>query len=838
MPKKSKRRKKRKSDPLSEAKALIKKARKKTTTLNLSGLSLTKLPKSIRKLTKLEDLDISNNQLTEFPKSITQLRELQILGLHDNKLTELPESISLLTKLRKLFLLNNHLAVLPESIGRLTQLESLCLDNNKLAELPKSLKDLKALNELFLHVNETLQLPVEVLGPTWSECNNSETKPTKPTKILDFYFRVKRPLNEAKLIVVGRAGVGKTSLVKQLLTSNRRVFDPMFTPNGGVFNPNEPKTEGIEISEWKFSINGKEDITLNIWDFGGQEIMHATHQFFLTKRSLYLLVLTGREEVEDADAEYWLKLIKSYGDESPIIVVLNKISEYAFDINSRSLKAKYPAIRSFIKTDCKDGTNIADLRQTIMRETGNLEHLGDAFPENWFVIRDALVRTKKNYLSFVDYRAICERYGEAKKEAQEGLLGYLHNLGSMLCYKDDPRLQDTHVLNPRWVTTGIYKILNSKLLKEQKGEIWLGNLDTILLPGEGYPSDKHRFICDLMKKFDLCFNFPEDDTHYLIPELLDKEEPKETQKFNPVECLNFQYHYPVLPEGLLPRFIVRTHALSEGSPRWRTGVILKFELCIGLVKADVQDKRVFISISGPTAARRRLLAIIRSNFEHIHRDIRNLQPKEMVPLPNYPDVVVSYDKLMALEHDKFAKTQEYANGRIIELDVQELLNGVELEEIRKKPRTKRDAVRLFYSYSHKDESLRSELETHLTLLKRQGLIEDWHFHQIEAGEKMEEKIYEKLEQAEIILLLVSADFLNSKNCKTEMTRALARHDKNEARVIPVIVRESNWKDEPFSNIQVLPKQGVAVTSWPDKHVAWRDVSEGIARVVNEIRKKQ
>lgn len=108
--------------------------------------------------------------------------------------------------------------------------------------------------------------------------------------------------------------MGKTSLV------NRLVLDQ--------FNRDEKKTEGIKTTVWPLELGGKEKVRLNIWDFGGQEIMHATHQFFLTQRSLYLLVLNGREGGEDADAEYWLKLIESFGGGSQVIVVLNKVQEH------------------------------------------------------------------------------------------------------------------------------------------------------------------------------------------------------------------------------------------------------------------------------------------------------------------------------------------------------------------------------------------------------------------------------------------------------------------------------------------------------------------------------
>jgi len=198
-------------------------------------------------------------------------------------------------------------------------------------------------------------------------------------------------LNEAKLILVGRGAVGKTSIVQRLVDDR--------------FDPNEKKTEGIQITEWPLRLHDYEDIQLHIWDFGGQEIMHATHQFFLTQRSLYLLVLNGREGGEDADADYWLKLITSFGGDSPVIVVLNKIKEHPFDLNRLALQQKYPLIRGFIKTDCADGTGIIELRKAIERETDHLEDLRAAFPASWFTIKDQLARRRCSVLWSVTSKA-------------------------------------------------------------------------------------------------------------------------------------------------------------------------------------------------------------------------------------------------------------------------------------------------------------------------------------------------------------------------------------------------------------------------------------------------
>lgn len=724
---------------------------------------------------------------------------------------------------------------MPEAIGQLTQLKTLALGGNKLTALPESVVDLKSLQRLRLHGNEGLNLPVEVLGPTLAE-SNSQNPGANPADILAYYFRTRsgpRPLNEAKLILVGRGAAGKTSIVNRLVDN--------------VFKP-ESKTKGIKITEWKLVLNGNEDVRLNVWDFGGQEIMHATHQFFFTQRSVYLLVLNGREGGEDADAEYWLKLIESFGGDSPVIVVLNKINEHAFDVNRRGLQQKYPFIRDFIKTDCKNRTGIDQLDKAIQRETDRLEHLRDDFPASWFTVKDRLAGMKKNFLSFDEYREECAQLGEEDPKAQESLAFYLNSLGIALNFRDDPRLQDTHVLNPRWVTNGIYKLLNSDKLEKQKGEIHLGDLSTIL-DSKQYPKKMHRFLFDLMRKFELCFSFPDDDTHYLIPELLDKQEPAETADFKIEECLNFQYHYPVLPEGLLPRFIVRTHALSEGLPRWRTGAIMKFEGCHALVKADVQDKKIFVSIKGPAASRRRLLTVIRSDFERINRDIKNLQPQEMVPIPDYPNVPVSYQKLLGMEAQGIDRFHEFVGDKVIEVEVADLLNGVRPEPAGQEFefREFRERVSagfpgkptLFISYSHKDEGLRADLDSRLKIMQASGWIDVWHDRSIVGGDDWKNKIDENLERADIILLLVSTDFIASDYCmRVETKAALERHHKGEAVVVPIILRPCKWKGTELSELQFLPKDGLPVTQWADKDLAWLDVEEGIERVVKERRKQR
>jgi len=149
------------------------------------------------------------------------------------------------------------------------------------------------------------------------------------------------------------------------------------------------------------------------------------------------------------------------------------------------------------------------------------------------------------------------------------------------------------------------------------------------------------------------------------------------------------------------------------------------------------------------------------------------------------------------------------------------------------------AIRLFYSYSHKDEKLREQLVNHLSLLKRRGVISNWFDRRIGAGTEWKDQIDRNIELAQIILLLVSPDFLASHYCyDIEMTCAMQRHKNKEARVIPVILRPCDWPDAPFGVLQALPKDAKPVTTWSNRDEAWLDISQGIRLACQEIQQVQ
>ncbi len=143
-------------------------------------------------------------------------------------------------------------------------------------------------------------------------------------------------------------------------------------------------------------------------------------------------------------------------------------------------------------------------------------------------------------------------------------------------------------------------------------------------------------------------------------------------------------------------------------------------------------------------------------------------------------------------------------------------------------------MKIFYSYSHKDECMRDQIENHLTLLKDQGYIDEWHDRKIQAGQKIHEEIDIHLETSDIILLLLSPDFLASSECKNEMYKALELKKKNDTIVIPVIVRPCAWKDEEnISDLQAIPTDGKPITQWENEDKAFLDIYDKIKNIIKK-----
>jgi len=150
-----------------------------------------------------------------------------------------------------------------------------------------------------------------------------------------------------------------------------------------------------------------------------------------------------------------------------------------FQVNRRALQEKYPFIRAFVETDCKPKAKngIPELRQAIESALATMEHVRADFPAGWFQIKEKLAEMKEPFISFAEYRKICAGLGENDAKAQEQLAGFLNALGIALNFRGDQQLCEETVLNPHWITEGVYQIITSQALAERQGETSAGGLD-------------------------------------------------------------------------------------------------------------------------------------------------------------------------------------------------------------------------------------------------------------------------------------------------------------------------------------------------------------------------
>jgi internalin A len=691
--------------------------------LNLSKNALSQLPDIIGNLHQLEDLFISENKLEKLPENIGNLSNLRILLAGDNELSFLPESIQFMENLLLLDVGCNRFEFFPPQIFKLKRIEALILggdfyvafskseektisvtgidvntdhyvlkkgeyyqDKRSFKEIPSDIASLKTLKRLDLSWGQVKSLPVELKDLKLKYLVLFQTElglPPEilkqyfnPSAILSFYFdRINRPrktLNESKILIIGQGSVGKTSLVRRITENN--------------FDSSQSKTDGISIKHWQVenkleSENRQSQIKLNIWDFGGQEIMHATHQFFFTKRSLYILVLDSRLTQEENRVEYWLKTIQSFGGESPVLLIGNKIDQHPIDIDRTGLQKKYPNIIAILETSAATGAGIDELKAAIVEQVNNLPHVRDLLPENWFTVKTELESLGRNinFIAHDKYLELCKENEIEDEISQHTLIGFLHDLGIVIYFQDDRRLSELGILNPLWVTNGVYKILNSQSLFKNKGVLTVSMLDDILNLPE-YPRGKRLFIVDMMKKFELCYDIEPDKT-FLVPDLLPKDEPAEL-KFNGVPA--FEYAYPVLPSSVITRFIVRMNQKIDDGLVWRTGVVLKIGNNTALVKADIEDRKIIIAIDGLEHTRRDALSAIRTHLDDIHNSIKGLNPEKFVPVPGADKAKpLPYSYLLMLEAKGIEILPVQDGDRLVEVNIRQVLSGVESEAQRK-----------------------------------------------------------------------------------------------------------------------------------------------------------
>lgn len=586
------------------------------------------------------------------------------LGLHTEDWRNLAPLLDL-SRLEALNLRGNALDGLPE-LEKMPRLRYLDLCNNQLTEfaLPEGLEDLE---HLWLDGNESLSSP-------------------PPEVVRQGRFALRNYFNEmaaqgaevvyeAKMLILGDAGAGKTTLA-------RKLEDPDAVPPDEV----EDTTKGIEVKKLELN-DASPAFTMHIWDFGGQEVYHATHRFFLTKKSLYVLLCDGRKEEQ---FDYWLQMQELYGQDSRLLLVVNQKGEMQPALPMSDLRRDYPNVQEGKPTVVNlltDRDGAVALRRQIERAIRNLPQFerGERTPKKWVAVRRRLEEMDADHIPIGEFRKICAREGIREKEKQDYLLDFLHDLGAFLHFKDIAGLNKMVILRPAWATSAVYSVLDHTRKKGDNGHFSRADLDQVWHCAE-YEEYFEELLL-LMEKFELCYRTPEQEGLFIVPSLL-PDNPPEGYAWGDRSVIQLHYQYTFMPKDIIARLIVRQHLLLESPPvMWKRGAVFCEHGARVEVAESYRDKRITLRSGSGGRNAKELLGAIARDIDAINRGFYfNERMKVEQKIPCHCAVckdlpVPHYFSRSMLDKAERAGQPVQCQESFTMVNVRELLDGVFAQEM-------------------------------------------------------------------------------------------------------------------------------------------------------------
>lgn len=429
-------------------------------------------------------------------------------------------------------------------------------------------------------------------------------------------------LNEARIIILGEKGAGKTSLARKLVNINAKMPEE------------EESTEGVDTFIWSFPDKDGNDMNAHIWDFAGHSITHSAHRCFMSARCLYIYVYNGRIE-NDNDPAYWLEQIRIHGGISPVLFLINERDDHEADIAEKTLKIDYPSIVGYYRVDIgnNDKTELEKFRQTAMNmvrdnPSWNRQIISS---EAYRIKRDLRMlfdSSKSPHITRDEFDEIARNYNVTNERIEE-ILDDLHTLGICLWYnRDEMEEFNMLVLNPDWITNGIYRII-SKGYKERKHILTVSSGVEILSDDERYryPRDKVSFLYKLMRVYELAFF--KDSSHVFIPGILTLDRPDKLPTFDDVNdrltmVLSVE---KALPPNIVARVIVQRSEFGEIFDErllWRKGAVLKYSLGVATALVVEDERSVTVRVKGTDKTA--YIASLRGTLKDVFESYKAIKP--------------------------------------------------------------------------------------------------------------------------------------------------------------------------------------------------------------------
>ena len=568
--------------------------------------------RGLKALTHLTTLDLSHNQIIDL-SGLQTLTNLTYLKLNDNQITDL-SALQVLTNLTYLDLSDNQITDL-NGLQTLTNLKYIDLSDNQVIKLPEWLLDFN------LGIIWQLQLKGFVSKGIFLEGNPLQSPPPEIIKqgneaIKNYFKQLKEKdidyIYEAKLILVGEGGAGKTSLANKIINPDYELIP----------EPDSIPTQGIDIFSYSFPYKDK-NFQVNIWDFGGQEIYHQTHQFFLTKRSLYLFVVDSRRDNPNLD--YWFKMVELLSDNSPLLIIKNEKQNCLCEIQENQLKAEFINIKDSLATNLSDNRGLNPIIDSLKHFITQLPHIGSPLPKTWVKVRQQLEQDSRHYIDLKEYFDICQTNGFEKETDKLQLSGYLHDLGVCLHFQEDEEspLYKTIILKPTWATDAVYKVLDNAEVIRNFGRFNKNDLKNIWQDAQ-YNTMRGELLA-LMQKFKLCYEIPNQPQHYIAPQLLEQNPPAYTWQADNNLLLRYQYDF--MPKGIISQFIVIMHQYiaHDYQTVWKNGVVLEKDNTQTEIIEYYKDRQIHIRVQGQN--KKELLTIVSHELDKINNSYPRLETK-------------------------------------------------------------------------------------------------------------------------------------------------------------------------------------------------------------------
>ncbi len=624
--------------------------------LDLSFLHLDRIPADISDMNYLLDIDLSYNRFVEFPVVLSKLDNLQFLDISNNSLQNVHFELGKYYSFKEVNISNNLLNFIPDELFYLNGDVKIIFYNNPFLDgLPAEIENQEDLSFFSFYLEslrqrDNRQRLFEIKLLIVGKGNVGKTSLMKVLQNPTYKLKVGKEKTTP--------GINIENLHKPILFPAKKPYYNKYEDFENIYfqdsdedfdyDENENTEERVRtlisytplsdhialtyedddyLAELRISdepyhtfsnVYFEKEVKINIWDFGGQEILYSTHQFFLTQRSLYLFVWEPRTDNEEENFDYWLNIIKRLSNNSPVLVVMNKAEIRIKSINELRYLKKFKNIVGFYNVSCLTKEGINDLINEIKNTITKLPQIGDILPTTWNNIRKKIKLKNKDYISYREFKDICN-LSDIKKT--EYLGAYLNDLGDIIHFKDDLGLKDFVIINPHWLTKAIYELINSLEIQKRNGLFDATDLSKYL-DNIKYPEEKHYEILMLMEKFEICFKILGSKNLYIIPSLLQANPPdaKLIEDFKIPESLKFEIKYNFMPSGLIERLICRLNGYIEGNNFWKYGSVFNTEYNKALVTINKVENTINLFVLGEIKSD--LYNIIIHELHQIHKDLK------------------------------------------------------------------------------------------------------------------------------------------------------------------------------------------------------------------------